>query len=603
MRGLWATVEDVRSAFTLVPWRLRPKLIGMFLGLALVAVLDMTAVILVLPAMQILTGTPVASSPVLTFLSDLSGITQPETLLLGTLGAVIVLMIAKSTFTIIFRWWTLGVLAHARTDATHEALSLYMTSPWVHHRRRRSDDIFQTVLVSIPSVFEGLIPAFLSLFVSGVTVGAILIALLALSPLATLVAVIIFGGSAFAIQEILRVRTLSIAEDMRVEQHKSWHFLSPVLDGSRDIRLSNTHQFFMQGYTRTLRRMAELGRSTRALTELPKHLLEIVMILGIISVASLLLTTSSSDEAFAFLGVFAVAAIRIIPQLNAIVATVGGIRSNSPNAAKLREEIASLREEEGRALEAEPPVDFTKQAIEFEDITFRFPDSTEPVLKGISGEIPFGSTVALVGASGAGKTTFVELLLALLTPATGSIRVAGVSIHDYPNAWRHHVGVVTQDIYLMDRSLRENIAFGVPPSDISDERVMSCIDRAQLSDFFASLPEGLDTVIRGGGTRVSGGQKQRIGIARALYRDPSVLILDEATSALDNETEHRVTQAISGLRGEMTIVVVAHRLSTVRDADKIYYFSDGRIEARGTMGELIDTCPGFAELVRLGSLT
>ncbi|MHA6508229.1 ABC transporter ATP-binding protein [Tessaracoccus sp. Y1736] len=602
MRGLAATVDDVRAAFTLVPWRLRPKLIAMFLGLGMVALIDMSAVVLVLPAMQIITGTPIASAPALYFLSNLTGITQPEDLLVFTLSAVIVLMITKSVLTIAFRWWSLGILATARTDATHEAMMLYMTSPWVHHRRRPSDDIFQTLLTYIPSVFASLTPAFLSLFVSGVTVGAILVALLLLSPLATLAAVIVFGGSAFAIQETLRSRILKLAEQARVEQHKSWHYLSPALDGSRDIRLTNSHDFFTEGYSKTTRRIAELGRRTGVLNELPKHLLEIVMILGIILVALLLLATSPRDEAFAFLGVFAVAAIRIIPQLNAVVATVGGIRSNSPNAARLREEIANLQNEEGRARDPEPRISFTREAIVFDGVTFRFPDSVEPVLRGVSGEIPYGSTVALVGASGAGKTTFVEILLGLLRPASGSIMVGDSSIHDSPTAWREQVGVVTQDIYLMDRSLRENIAFGVPADRISDERVVSAIHRAQLTDFFESLPDGLDTVIRGGGTRVSGGQKQRIGIARALYRDPSVLVLDEATSALDNETEHRVTQALADLKGAMTIIVVAHRLSTVRDADIIFYFVGGRIEAEGTMAELVHTSPGFAELVRLGRL-
>nr|WP_255443777.1 ATP-binding cassette domain-containing protein [Tessaracoccus sp. MC1679] len=240
--------------------------------------------------------------------------------------------------------------------------------------------------------------------------------------------------------------------------------------------------------------------------------------------------------------------------------------------------------------------------IVFDDVTFTFPDASEPVLDRVSGVIPKGHTVALVGASGAGKTTFVDLLLALFTPDHGSMTVDGVSIHDHPTAWWAQLGMVAQSVFAMPKSIRENVAFGFPEDQVDDDRVRRALHLAQLDDFLASMPDGIDSLLGQQGLRLSGGQQQRIGIARALYRQPQVLILDEATSALDNETESRITQTLKDLHGKVTIVVVAHRLSTVKHADQILFFSEGRIAARGTMEELVQINEEFANLVRLGQL-
>nr|WP_255422295.1 ATP-binding cassette domain-containing protein [Tessaracoccus sp. MC1627] len=240
--------------------------------------------------------------------------------------------------------------------------------------------------------------------------------------------------------------------------------------------------------------------------------------------------------------------------------------------------------------------------IVFDQVTFTFPDADEPVLDRVSGVIPKGHTVALVGSSGAGKTTFVDMLLALFTPDQGSMTVDGVSIHDHPIAWWQQLGMVAQDVFAMPRSIRENVAFGFEEGEIDDGRVREALHLAQLDDFVADMPEGIHSLLGQQGLRLSGGQRQRIGIARALYRQPQVLILDEATSALDNETESRITQTLKGLHGKVTIVVVAHRLSTVKHADQILFFSQGRIAARGTMAELVESNEEFANLVRLGQL-
>lgn len=599
VRTLW---HNLRVVFTLVPWRMRPKLIAILLGSIAVALMDMAAVMLLVPVMQIISGMRIGDSAVLQAIATFTGREDPAELLLVTLATVIALMIAKNLFTLLFRWWSLGIMAEAHSEAIQAVMDLYGTSAYLHQRRRSSEDIFQTVNVYVPTSVSGVVTGVIQILTDGVAILAILLALLILSPLATGIALVFFGGAAVLIQALLKPRIIRYGELIREANLRSWRYLSPAVDGYKEVRLVEAGAELARSYADTRREVNRHGRAATILGELPRYLLEIIMILGILVIALALFATSDQQEALTFLGVFGVASVRIMPALVRVLGTVSAVRSNSPNLQGLVDEVQSLRAETGREDQDEAAHAFGPNDILFEDVTFQFPDATDPVLDGVSGRIPFGKTVALVGGSGAGKTTFVELLMALLAPDMGAITVGGASIHDHPVSWRRQLGVVAQDVYLLDQSVRENIAFGVPTELIDEDRVNRAVALAQLSDFVAEMPQGLDTVIGYRGARVSGGQRQRIGIARALYRDPQVLILDEATSALDNETEARITRTIEGLHGSITIVVVAHRLSTVKNADAIMFFSRGKITDVGTMSELVRRNPEFAELVRLGKL-
>lgn len=599
LRALWS---ELRVMFTLVPWRMRPKMIAILVGSAAVALLDMAAVVLMVPVMQLVSGVPIEDSEVLSVMVRYSGVDGARGLLIVTLLTVVGLMVAKNLFTIAFRWWSLGIMADAQTAAAHSMMSRYMGSPYLSHRRRSSDIILQTLTNLLPTSFGSVTAQIVQLVVDGFSSLVLLVALVAISPIATIVALVFFGGAAFLMQWALKGRTVGVGVRMNEANLASWGYLSPAVDGFKEVRLTDSSGLFAKGFERTRHQANRLMRTASLLSELPKYLLEIVMIVGIMVIAMALFATSTEREALTFLGVFAVASVRIIPTLNRMLASVAVIRAGRAGLTGLVDQIRELRGEVGAEDPAEPEYCFPRGDIEFRNVTFQFPDAERPVLASISGVIPQGRTVALVGASGAGKTTFVEMLLALFPPSAGVVTVGNQSIHTYPRAWRRQLGVVVQDVYLADRTVRENIAFGVAPEEIDEGRLHRAVELAQLKDVISAMPEGLDTKVGYRGTRVSGGQKQRIGIARALYRDPQVLILDEATSALDNETERRITQTIEDLHGSMTIIVVAHRLSTVKNADIIFFFSGGEIVARGTMAELVASNAEFAELVRLGNL-
>jgi ABC-type multidrug transport system fused ATPase/permease subunit len=240
--------------------------------------------------------------------------------------------------------------------------------------------------------------------------------------------------------------------------------------------------------------------------------------------------------------------------------------------------------------------------IAIDDVHFSYPDAARPALDGATAILPHGESLALAGSSGAGKTTLVDTLLGLHSPTRGSITVDDVNIETNRRSWQANIGYVPQEVFMLDATLAENIAFDEAHDEVDAHRLAQAIADAQLDDVVADLPNGVDTYIGERGSRLSGGQRQRVGIARALYRNPTILVLDEATSALDNETEHRITEAISGLRGTVTVVIVAHRLSTARHADQLAFMKDGKIVSIGTFDEVRNSNADFAHLVALGTL-
>ncbi|MBB1513195.1 ABC transporter ATP-binding protein [Tessaracoccus sp. MC1627] len=601
MREIREVLADLRLAFTLVPWRMRPKLLGILIGSLAIAAFDLVAVVITLPLMQVISGMTPEDSAVLRWIGNVTGLRDQQGLLITILVAVVVTILLKNLGAMAFRWWNLGVVARATSDASYSMLTLYTTSPWVSHRQRKRDDIYQTMTGYVPGAFATAGDVIL-LAVDIFSAFAVMAALLMVSPNATLVALVFFGGAAWVLQAVLKRAQLRLGETARVANVKSWFFLQPAIDGFKEARIANASARFSRDYASTRYDASVANRSVGVLGEVPRLVLELLMILGIMVVAGFLFLTSSQEEAFAFLGVFAVGSLRIVPSLNRAVATLGRIRTALPSLRALTHEIRTLRLEPRPTQAGSDTHSFPMADIVFDQVTFTFPDADEPVLDRVSGVIPKGHTVALVGSSGAGKTTFVDMLLALFTPDQGSMTVDGVSIHDHPIAWWQQLGMVAQDVFAMPRSIRENVAFGFEEGEIDDGRVREALHLAQLDDFVADMPEGIHSLLGQQGLRLSGGQRQRIGIARALYRQPQVLILDEATSALDNETESRITQTLKGLHGKVTIVVVAHRLSTVKHADQILFFSQGRIAARGTMAELVESNEEFANLVRLGQL-
>jgi ATP-binding cassette subfamily C protein len=310
---------------------------------------------------------------------------------------------------------------------------------------------------------------------------------------------------------------------------------------------------------------------------------------------------ASAADILPTVGVFAVAAMRLIPAFNRIVGGAIGIRHERAALDHIHGDLISFHELDQMDSGHEPPLAFRTE-LRFDRVRYIYPDRSVSALADVSFSIRQGETVGIVGATGSGKTTLADILLGILPPTEGRLLVEGIDIASRPAAWRRNLGYVPQDIYLIDDSLRNNIALGIAESDIDPVRLAAVVKLARLESLIKSLPQGLDTRVGERGANLSGGQRQRVGIARALYGDPQVLVFDEATSALDNESERQIIETIEGLKGEKTVIIIAHRLSTVRHCDKLMFMKEGRVADTGPFDDLHRRNADFRRLVELGEL-
>lgn len=361
--------------------------------------------------------------------------------------------------------------------------------------------------------------------------------------------------------------------------------------GIKEIKVINAEDFFIDNYNKYYSQFATLQRQQSMLTFLPRPVMETVCICGLLLAVILKLTIDSSDIAsfIPTLSVFAIAAFRMLPSFNRITGYLGGIMFSIPSIDAIYndlKEVEQLLKQKEIIEKIDENMSLTK-SIQMEHVSFKYPESDKWILKNANIEIKKNSSVAFIGASGAGKTTAADLILGLLEPEEGHILVDGVDICTNMAAWHQKIGYIPQTIYLMDDTIKANIAFGVDEANIDETRIQKALKEAQLDEFITQLPEGIHTEIGDRGVKLSGGQRQRIGIARALYRNPEVLILDEATSALDNDTEKEVMEAIDSLHGTRTLIVIAHRLTTIQNCDEIYEVGNGKFKLKSKQEVLL----------------
>lgn len=561
--------------------------------------LDTLGVAAMVPLTQLISGTA-TDSGALGVISEMTGITEPSELIPVVAASIAGLFIIKSIASIVFRWWLLGRTSRVAALAATDLMRRYMLSTYAAHRARRLAEVYRNINDATGQAASVLL-ATITLLTDAMLLLAIVAVLALTAPWITLLVVMVFGILLFGIQFALRHRQARLGEEIAESSLAAWSYLMPGLDGFRETRLSSSARLFIDGYRGAKIRAAMAGRQLSLISEAPRYALEIGFVLAIAGISVALFATGTPAEALTVLGVFGAASLRAIPTLNRVAANLATIRSGQAGlriVLRAGDELDS----QGRHDEAPRGEEPYGGDISFVDVGFRYPDTDNEVLTDITLTIPRNRTIAFVGSSGAGKSTLLDLLLGLLEPTRGRIECGGRNILDDRALWYADLGVVPQDVFLVNDTLRANIAFGVSPGSVDEARVAEVVAMARLDDLVDGLPAGLDTLVGERGTRLSGGQRQRLGLARALYRRPSVLVLDEATSSLDNVTEYEITDTLAGLNGSLTIVVVAHRLSTVKNADRLVFLKEGRIDGQGTFGELRAVSSDFNRLVELGEL-
>lgn len=377
---------------------------------------------------------------------------------------------------------------------------------------------------------------------------------------------------------------VKIGEESRKANVLVTKWLFQAFSGIKEIKVANKESFFITNYDKNYKDCARVQRQQSILTYLPKPVMETVCICSLMLAMIIKIAVMKSDivSFVTTLSVFAVAAFRMLPSFNKITGYISSMMFNKPAIDSVYKDLKEIEQFMGQKIvRHEDTISITlNKSIQFNDVSFHYLESDKWILKDANLEIQKNTSVALIGASGAGKTTAADLILGILEPQEGTVTIDGVDIKKCMKSWHEDIGYIPQVIYLMDDNIRANVAFGIPEEEIDDAAIEKALREAQLDQFVHALPDGLDTMIGDRGVKLSGGQRQRIGIARALYRNPNVLVLDEATSALDSDTEREVMEAIDGLHGTRTLIVIAHRLSTLRKCDKIYEVGNGRFTER-----------------------
>ena len=586
--------------------RSKRRLLFATLGSIATSLLDTLAIALVLPLIDLATGRG-ASSAVVRSIAEVTGLHDDSSLTTLVAGSVVALFILKDLGTLTFTWWLTGFIYGERVRTSARILDHMLRAPYADVGRRSQADLMRSMDSAVLQVFNLSISGLMYGFAACFAVASILTTLFVVAFVPSLALTVYFGFATLAFARFARPRALAAGKELNEASVDGYKTAFAALGAVKEIKLRGSQTYFVNRYREAQLRGAYAGRTANFIGVCPKYLLEIMFVLavGIVIVTAQPTHHGGTRQGIGLIALFVTAGFRILPAVTSVLSNVSNIRVGADSLETVHNEVVAARaarHDDARrpSVGAETFGGFAE--FRFDDVTFRYPDSSAEALKGVSFRVQRGQSVALVGGSGAGKTTLVDLFLGLRNPTSGAILVDGSDLAQGLGDWQDAIGYVAQEVYILDASLLENVAFDVPRDRIDRGRVLRALDQAELSQVLDDLPDGLDTQLGERGTRLSGGQRQRVGIARALYRSPSVLVLDEATSALDNETEHRINRAIARLHGSVTIVVVAHRLSTVRNVDSIVFLDSGRVAGQGTFDGLRSANPDFARLVALGSL-
>lgn len=492
------------------------------------------------------------------------------TLLIGLMAIYVI----KNLYILLLTYKQNTFITQTRNKMISRVMAEFLNRPYEQYLGADIPTVFRITDSDIPQTFS-LILAMLNLASEVVVSFLIFLVLLCINAAMTLFIIGVFGILTLFIFKVFKPKLNKIGGENQRIQSRIAKWRIQAIYGLKDVKVLNREEFFVRNYYESGKIGANVARNYAVLNNTPRLLIETVFIVSMLSFIAVYISGGGDMNVMMYaIGAFAAAAIRVLPSVNRINTYITEIAYTQPSLDFVYANLQQGMKTD--AMLAERRANAQKEKLKLEDkielnhISFHYPDSEKNIFTNAHMEVPRGKSVGIIGASGAGKSTIVDVLLGLLHAQAGEITCDGVNIFKNYDSWLAQIGYIPQSIYLIDESIRDNIAFGIDEDKINEKRIWEVLEEAQLKEFVEDLPEGLDTTIGDRGVRLSGGQRQRIGIARALYHDPEILVFDEATSALDNDTEAAVMEAVNSFHGKKTMVIIAHRLNTIEKCDIIY---------------------------------
>lgn len=563
-------------------------------SLASLALLDVAA----LGLLAALIGPVAAGQPViLPFIGEL----DTTGLVLAVL-LICILMVLKSVLAVAITKWGVRRIARYEVAIGDRLFRGYINAPWITRLRRNSADMLQFSDSGVNATVNSFVMPGSTLISEAVSLFAVIATLAVAQPLLALLTLLYM----FALGGLLHFwsakRARAVGETYLDAAVRTGRFVLEIVGAMKEVTLRNKEDVVSEVVKKSRTRTATARAEMAFLQGIPRYALEAGLVGGFVLVGGIGYLAGGVEQAISAIALFGLAGFRIAPSVVRAQTVVSGMISNLPIAKRLLDEMSDT-ELAAQAATSQTVVSVPDEArrISFEKVSFRYARDDEPAIRDVSFDIELGSTVALVGESGAGKSTIVDLILGLVEPSDGRVVLDGIPLSDMRHAWRERVAYVPQEVALFDATIAQNVAL-TWSDDADPDRVRVALERAHLWDVVEGRYGGIDAKIGERGLALSGGQRQRLGIARALYNDPLILVMDEATSALDTKTESAVTDSISDLQSEVTVIVVAHRLSTIKHSDRIFFLRKGEVAGSGTFKELVAQFPDFAEQAQLAGL-
>lgn len=509
------------------------------------------------------------------------GFSHQNTFLAFLACGLIVIFIVKNLFLTFMNYSIYKFTYSNQRKLAYRMLSCYLYQPYTFFLDHNSADLVQNITTDVSQFFDivlCLMQLSVEIIVCGL-LGAYLIIADKTISIGIIVIMVLYFLLFFKVLKKKIKHKGEVVRECRIGMSK---WLLQSFGGIKETKISQKEDYFLAQYDKEYDGFAKNHCTYQTLAYIPRPAMETVVIGAMLLVISFKLLRGVDSAYFiSIISVFGVAAVRLLPAFNRISGFLSRIMFNKVSVDAIYKDLITVEnlEKERRKNDTVENIEFNKD-IDIQAVTFAYPKSETNVLDNVGLVIPKNKSVAFVGPSGAGKTTLADIILGILYPQKGGITVDGMEINGDMKAWKKKLGYIPQAIFLMDDTIKNNIAYGVDAADIDEKKLHEAIEEAQLSELIDSLPDGIETVIGERGVRLSGGQRQRIGIARALYTDPEILVLDEATSALDTETETAVMEAIDNLNGKKTLIIIAHRLSTIENCDIVYEVKDGTVSKK-----------------------